>query len=64
MGRLAQAIRDNDPVMFLEHKAVYDVTGEVPEESYTIPVGAANVVRAGDGVARRVGLGGLGGRVG
>ncbi|MHB8186336.1 MAG: alpha-ketoacid dehydrogenase subunit beta [Dermatophilaceae bacterium] len=49
-GLLAQSIRDNDPVIFFEHKAMYDVTGEVPEESYTIPFGEANIVREGDGV--------------
>ena len=49
-GLLAQSIRDNDPVIFFEHKAMYDVTGEVPEESYTIPFGEANVVREGDDV--------------
>jgi pyruvate/2-oxoglutarate/acetoin dehydrogenase E1 component len=37
-------------VVFLEHKALYDVTGEVPEESYTIPFGEANVVREGEDV--------------
>ncbi len=49
-GLLIQSIRDNDPVIFLEHKAMYDVTGPVPEESYTIPFGEANVVREGDDV--------------
>ena len=49
-GLLAQSIRDDDPVIFFEHKAMYDVTGEVPEESYTIPFGEANVVREGDDV--------------
>ena len=49
-GLLAQSIRDNDPVIFFEHKAMYDVTGEVPEESYTIPFGEANIVREGDEV--------------
>jgi acetoin:2,6-dichlorophenolindophenol oxidoreductase subunit beta len=49
-GLLAQSIRDNDPVIFCEHKAMYDVTGEVPEESYAIPFGEANVVREGDNV--------------
>jgi pyruvate/2-oxoglutarate/acetoin dehydrogenase E1 component len=47
-GLLAQSIRDDDPVIFFEHKAMYDVTGEVPEESYTIPFGEANIVREGD----------------
>ena len=49
-GLLAQSIRDNDPVIFFEHKAMYDVTGEVPEESYAIPFGEANIVREGDDV--------------
>ena len=49
-GLLIQAIRDNDPVIFCEHKALYDMTGEVPEDSYTIPFGEANVVRDGDDV--------------
>jgi pyruvate dehydrogenase E1 component beta subunit len=49
-GLLIQSIRDNDPVIFCEHKALYDSTGEVPEDSYTIPFGEANVVRDGDDV--------------
>ncbi|MFC4002980.1 alpha-ketoacid dehydrogenase subunit beta [Prauserella oleivorans] len=49
-GLLIQSIRDNDPVIFCEHKAMYDVTGEVPQDSYTIPFGEANVVRDGDDV--------------
>src|SRR5215469_2547339 len=49
-GLLIQAIRDNDPVMFFEHKALYDMTGPVPEESYAIPFGEANVVREGGDV--------------
>ncbi|MFJ2772796.1 alpha-ketoacid dehydrogenase subunit beta [Streptomyces sp. NPDC087300] len=46
-GLLTQAIRDDDPVIFCEHKAMYDVVGEVPTESYTIPFGEADVVREG-----------------
>jgi pyruvate dehydrogenase E1 component beta subunit len=49
-GLLIQSIRDDDPVIFCEHKALYDMTGEVPEDSYTIPFGEANVVRDGDDV--------------
>ena len=49
-GLLIQAIRDDDPVIFCEHKMLYDITGEVPEESYTIPFGEANVVREGGDV--------------
>src|ERR687892_1224903 len=46
-GLLAASIRDNDPVIFCEHKAMYDQTGEVPEGSYTIPLGEAEIVREG-----------------
>lgn len=49
-GLLIQSIRDDDPVIFCEHKAMYDTTGEVPEDSYAIPFGEANVVRDGDDV--------------
>jgi pyruvate dehydrogenase E1 component beta subunit len=49
-GLLIQSIRDDDPVIFCEHKALYDMTGEVPEDSYTIPFGEANIVRDGDDV--------------
>src|SRR6478672_447070 len=47
-GLLIQAIRDNDPVIFFEHKAMYDMEGEVPDEPYAIPFGEANVVREGE----------------
>ena len=46
-GLLAQAVRDNDPVIFCEHKALYSMKGEVPEGEYVIPFGQANIVRAG-----------------
>jgi acetoin:2,6-dichlorophenolindophenol oxidoreductase subunit beta len=49
-GLLIQAIRDNDPVIFCEHKALYAMEGDVPEESYTIPFGEANIVREGSDV--------------
>src|SRR5512132_465010 len=49
-GLLIQSIRDDDPVMFFEHKMLYDTTGEVPEESFTIPFGEANVAREGGDV--------------
>jgi pyruvate dehydrogenase E1 component beta subunit len=49
-GLLIQSIRDNDPVIFLEHKALYTMEGEVPEESYAIPFGEAAVVREGHDV--------------
>ena len=46
-GLLIQSIRDNDPVIFCEHKNLYALEGEVPEGSYTIPFGEANIVREG-----------------
>src|SRR6266487_3792289 len=49
-GLLTQAIRDNDPVMFFEHKALYDMAGPVPEEGYVVPFGEANVMREGGDV--------------
>ena len=49
-GLLIQAIRDDDPVIFFEHKAMYDEEAEVPDEAYTIPFGEANVTREGDDV--------------
>jgi len=46
-GLLIQSIRDNDPVIFMEHKNLYDTSGDVPDESYTIPFGEANFTREG-----------------
>lgn len=46
-GLMATAIRDDDPVVFFEHKMLYWTPGEVPEESYAIPFGRARVVREG-----------------
>ncbi|WP_134701399.1 alpha-ketoacid dehydrogenase subunit beta [Ammoniphilus sp. YIM 78166] len=50
-GLLISAIRDNDPVIFLEHMKLYrSFRGEVPEGDYSIPLGKANVVREGSDV--------------
>jgi len=49
-GLLIQSIRDNDPVIFCEHKALYTLEGDVPEEAYTIPFGEANITREGDDI--------------
>ena len=46
-GLLKSAIRDNDPVIFLEHKLLYARKEEIPEEEYTIPLGLADVKREG-----------------
>jgi pyruvate dehydrogenase E1 component beta subunit len=47
-GLLIEAIRDDDPVIFLEHKTLYDTTADVPDEAYTIPFGEADYVTEGD----------------
>jgi pyruvate dehydrogenase E1 component beta subunit len=50
-GLLISAIRDNDPVVFLEHMKLYrSFRGEVPEGEYSIPLGKANIVREGSDV--------------
>lgn len=46
-GLLKSSIRDNNPVLFIEHKLLYNEKGEVPEEEYTIPIGKAKVAREG-----------------
>ncbi|MEJ8548596.1 pyruvate dehydrogenase complex E1 component subunit beta [Brevibacillus borstelensis] len=47
-GLLKAAIRDNDPVLFFEHKRCYRlIKGEVPEEDYVLPIGKADVKREG-----------------
>jgi len=47
-GLLAASIRDDDPVIFFEHKLLYDVTGELPEGEYVVELGRADVKREGD----------------
>ncbi|MFQ5934013.1 MAG: alpha-ketoacid dehydrogenase subunit beta [Dehalococcoidia bacterium] len=50
-GLLKSSIRDEDPVIFLEHKRTYrSIKGEVPDEEYHIPLGTANVVREGSDI--------------
>ncbi|NLY51093.1 MAG: alpha-ketoacid dehydrogenase subunit beta, partial [Firmicutes bacterium] len=49
-GLLTTAIRDDNPVLFLEHKSLYPVKGEVPEGEYTVPFGRAAVSREGSDV--------------
>jgi len=47
-GLLKSAIRDNNPVIFFEHKRLYDTVGEVPDDpEFLVPLGKANVVRQG-----------------
>jgi pyruvate dehydrogenase E1 component beta subunit len=49
-GLLKSAIRDDDPVVFLEGEMLYNIKGDVPEEEYTVPIGVADVKRAGTDV--------------
>jgi len=49
-GLLATAIRDDDPVVFCEHRLLYRMREEVPDDSYTIPFGEARIVEEGGDV--------------
>jgi pyruvate dehydrogenase E1 component beta subunit len=49
-GLLKSAIRDNDPVIFMESEQMYGDKGEVPEEEYLIPIGLADIKRPGKDV--------------
>ena len=49
-GLLKAAIRDDNPVMFIEHKMLYGTKGPVPEEDYVIPLGVADIKRPGKDV--------------
>jgi acetoin:2,6-dichlorophenolindophenol oxidoreductase subunit beta len=49
-GLLTSAIRDDNPVVFLEHKLLYASKGEVPEGEYLVPIGKADVKREGNDV--------------
>src|SRR6202000_2373366 len=50
-GLLKTAIRDNDPVMFLESTVLYGDKGEVPDEEYLIPIGKADLKREGEHIS-------------
>ncbi len=49
-GLLKAAIRDPDPVIFMESELMYGDQGEIPEEEYVLPIGKANIVQAGKDV--------------
>src|SRR5262249_280575 len=49
-GFMKAAIRDNGPVMFIEHKFLYNKKGPVPDGEYTLPFGQAGVLRQGDDI--------------
>ena len=49
-GLLKSAIRDNDPVIFMESEQMYGDKGEVPEEEYLLPIGVADIKKTGSDV--------------
>jgi pyruvate/2-oxoglutarate/acetoin dehydrogenase E1 component len=49
-GLLISAVADNDPIVFIEHKALYNTKGNVPDGSFSIPLGKAKIVREGSDV--------------
>ena len=63
-GMLKSAIRDNNPVLFVESQIMYNYKGVVPAEEYLIPLGKADVKRAGDGFDHHVGADALRGAEG
>jgi pyruvate dehydrogenase E1 component beta subunit len=49
-GLLTASLRDNNPVLYIEHKVLYETAGPVPEEEYVVPLGRADVKREGTDV--------------
>ncbi len=49
-GLLKTSIRDDNPIVFIEHKMLYGIKGEVPEEEYLIPLGKGDIKRKGEDV--------------
>lgn len=49
-GLLKTSIRDDNPIIFIEHKLLYNTKGEVPEKEYTLALGKADIKRQGDDV--------------
>jgi len=49
-GLLKSSIEDGNPVLFLEHKLLYSLKGEVPESDYRVPIGKSKVVREGNDI--------------
>jgi len=49
-GLIKSSIRDDNPILFIEHKLLYNETGPVPEEEYLIPIGKADIKREGKDV--------------
>jgi acetoin:2,6-dichlorophenolindophenol oxidoreductase subunit beta len=49
-GLMKSALRDSNPIMFIENAKLYSTKGEVPDHEYTIPFGKANILKSGDDV--------------
>jgi len=49
-GLLKTAIRDNNPIIFVEHKYLYGIKGEIPDEEYAIPLGVGEIKREGNDI--------------
>lgn len=49
-GLIKAAIRDDNPVMFIEHKGLYNLKGEVPEKDYIVEIGKANIRKTGSDI--------------
>lgn len=50
-GLLKAAIRNDNPVMFFEHKTMFNMQGEVPDDEYVLPIGKAEIVRPGKDIS-------------
>jgi acetoin:2,6-dichlorophenolindophenol oxidoreductase subunit beta len=50
MGMMKTALRQDNPVIFIEHSSLYSMSGEVPEGDLTVPIGKANIARVGNDV--------------
>ena len=49
-GLLISSIEDNNPVIFIEHRWLYNISGAVPEGVYRVPIGKAKIIRAGSDI--------------
>jgi pyruvate dehydrogenase E1 component beta subunit len=49
-GLLVSAVRDDNPVIYIEHRWLHNIRGEVPEEIYTVPLGKARIVKEGNDI--------------
>ena len=50
-GLFKSAIRDNDPVVYMEHGSLYGIKGQLPEEDYTVPMGVGDIKREGKDIS-------------